>query len=63
MLDSMPNDVGEGVFFLSKNDAGFISCGFGKKAVLCGRDGAFNLVVIKLTDKDGMRFDKTCCDD
>ena len=58
----MPNGVEEGVFFLSKN-AGFISCGFGKKAALCSRDGAFNLVVIKPMDKDGMRFDKACSDD
>ena len=59
----MPNGVGEGLFFLGKNNAGFIGCGFGKMAALCGGDGAFNMVVIKPTDKDGMRFDEACGDD
>jgi hypothetical protein len=62
VFDSMSNSVGVCVFFLSKDYAGFISSGFGKKMTLCGRDGAFNLVVIKLKDKDGMRFDRACGD-
>ena len=63
VLDGMSNCVRRDWLFLSKEDA-CVSCNcLGVEESVCDRDGVFNLIVIKPTDKDGMMFDKACSDD
>lgn len=63
MSNSIEQGVGRGMLLLSKNNACFISGGFGDEAVMCGRDGALNLVITELADEDGMRFDDAFSND